>query len=403
MSLGRIYDMFGLMVYFDCIVIGAGAAGLMAAFTAGQRGKRVLLIEHTQKIGEKIRISGGGRCNFTNLGATPANYICPNSHFVKSALASYTQHDFIDLVRKHKIAYHEKTLGQLFCDESSRQIISMLLDECVVGNVVVKKGCQVNDIRKSDSFSVDTNQGSFSSGAVIIATGGLSIPQIGASDFGYRIAKKFGVPVNATRPALVPLTVSGATLSQFKSLSGVSNDSVATFGKTNFRENILFTHRGLSGPAILQISSYLPDFNNQIIHINLLPKIDLKDLFTRDKDSKKTLVNYVRQFLSDRLVDHLALGPVWQRTLTEIKKADLFAIADKIHNFAVTITGSEGYQKAEVTVGGVDTDHISSKTMMCKNVDGLYFVGEALDVTGWLGGYNFQWAWSSGSAAGRSC
>lgn len=389
------------MTHFDCIVIGAGAAGLMTALTAGQCGKRVLLIEHTQKIGEKIRISGGGRCNFTNLGASPVNYICPNPHFVKSALASYTQHDFIDLVRKHKIAYHEKTLGQLFCDESSKQIVSMLLDECSVGNVALKKGCQVNDIQKSDSFSIITNQGLFTSNAVIIATGGLSIPQIGASDFGYRIAKKFGVPVRITRPALVPLTVSGSTLANFKNLSGVSNDSVTTFEKTSFRENILFTHRGLSGPAILQISSYLPDFNNQTIRINLLPKINLKDCFDRDKDSKKTLINYVRQFLSDRLVDHLAVDPIWQRTLTEIKKADLYEVADKIHNFAVIITGSEGYQKAEVTVGGVDTDYISSKTMMCKNVPGLYFVGEAVDVTGWLGGYNFQWAWSSGNAAGR--
>ncbi|MBX3458167.1 MAG: NAD(P)/FAD-dependent oxidoreductase [Candidatus Paracaedibacteraceae bacterium] len=390
------------MTHFDCIIIGAGAAGLMAALTAGQRGKRVLLLEHTQKIGEKIRISGGGRCNFTNLGATPSNYICPNPHFVKSALANYSQHDFIAMVNRHKIAFHEKTLGQLFCDDSSKQIISMLLDECTTGNVIIKKNCQVSDIQKPDIFSVLTSQGEFSADSVIIATGGLSIPQIGASDFAYRIAKKFGIPVRATRPALVPLTVSGSTLTDFKNLSGVSNDSITVFGKTRFRENILFTHRGLSGPAILQISSFLPDFNHQTIQINLLPKIDLKEYFTRDNDSKKILANYMRQFLSDRLVDFLATTPTWQRTLTEIKKADLFGIAHYIHNFAVTVTGSEGYQKAEVTVGGIDTDHISSKTMMCKNVPGLFFIGEAVDVTGWLGGYNFQWAWSSGSAAGRS-
>ncbi|MBX3486403.1 MAG: NAD(P)/FAD-dependent oxidoreductase [Candidatus Paracaedibacteraceae bacterium] len=390
------------MTHFDCIIIGAGAAGLMTALTAGQRGKSVLLLEHTSKIGEKIRISGGGRCNFTNINATPANYICPNPHFVKSALASYTQHDFIALVKKHKIAFHEKTLGQLFCDDSSKQIIALLLDECALGNVVIKKNCSVQDIQKSDTYSVMTTQGTFSSPAVVIATGGLSIPQIGASDFAYRIAKQFNIPVKPTRPALAPLTVSGTTLAHFKSLSGVSNDSITRFDKTQFRENILFTHRGLSGPAILQISSYLPDFNNRVIHLNLIPKLDLNESFIQDKDSKKTLTNYVRQFLSDRLVDHLATTPLWQKTLTEIKKTDLCEIANTLHNFPVTITGSEGYQKAEVTVGGVDTDHLSSKTMMCHAVSGLYFVGEAVDVTGWLGGYNFQWAWSSGNAAGRS-
>ncbi len=308
------------MTHFDCIIIGAGAAGLMTALTAGQRGKSVLLLEHTSKIGEKIRISGGGRCNFTNINATPANYICPNPHFVKSALASYTQHDFIAMVKKHKIAFHEKTLGQLFCDDSSKQIIALLLDECALGNVVIKKNCSVQDIQKSDTYSVITTQGTFSSPAVVIATGGLSIPQIGASDFAYRIAKQFNIPVKPTRPALVPLTVSGTTLAHFKSLSGVSNDSITRFGQTQFRENILFTHRGLSGPAILQISSYLPDFNNRVIHLNLIPKLDLNEAFIQDKDSKKTLTNYVRQFLSDRLVDHLATTPLWQRTLTEIKK-----------------------------------------------------------------------------------
>ena len=390
------------MTHFDCIIIGAGAAGLMAALTAGQRGRSVLLIEHTCKIGEKIRISGGGRCNFTNQNATPTNYLCQNPHFVKSALASYTQHHFIDLVKKHKIAYHEKTLGQLFCDGSSKQIITMLLDECAIGNVKIRTNCRVNDIQKSDNFMVISDQGTFTSDSLIIASGGLSIPQIGASDFGYRIAKKFKVPVLATRPALVPLTVSGITLNQFKTMSGLSNDSVTAFDTTQFRENILFTHRGLSGPGILQISSYLPDFNNRVIHINLVPTVDLAAAFSKDKDSKKTLFNYVRQHLSERLVTHLATDPVWHRTLTEIKKITLLEIAAKLHAYPVTITGSEGYQKAEVTVGGIDTDALSSKTLVSKTVPGLYFIGEAVDVTGWLGGYNFQWAWSSGHAAGAS-
>lgn len=389
------------MQNYDVVVIGGGAAGLMAALQAGRRGRRVLLIEHTSKIGEKIRISGGGRCNFTNLGAGAANYLCSNPHFVKSALAEFTQHDFIKMVESHGIHYHEKTLGQLFCDESSKQIIQMLWDECRQANVKIILSCRVNDVSKSDHFSVVSDKGTFIAESVIIATGGLSIPQIGASDFGYRLAKKFELSVRSTRPALVPLTVGASDLQRFKAISGISNASIVSYGKTHFSENILFTHRGLSGPAILQISSYLSSFSNEKILIDLLPGMNMGDLINQHKDAKKTLTNFLKQYLSDRLVEFMIDDSFWYRPMTEVKKASLLAVANKLHNFPVVIQGSEGYQKAEVTIGGVDTDYLSSKTMMAKTVPGLYFIGEVVDVTGWLGGYNFQWAWSSGYAAGQ--
>lgn len=392
-----------MMLNYDVAVIGGGAAGLMVALQAGRRGRRVLLIEHTAKIGEKIRISGGGRCNFTNLTANPTNYLCPNPHFVKSALAGFSQHDFIKMVAGYGIAYHEKTLGQLFCDGSSKQIVQMLLDECAKARVTIHTSCRVTDISKSGKFSVVTDKGTFSCESVVIASGGLSIPQIGASDFGYRIAKKFGIPIVSTRPALVPLTVGSNDLSRFRAISGISNPSRVHYGKTSFSENILFTHRGISGPAILQISSYLPTFSNEVIHIDLLPTLDLAELLSHNKDSKKTLSNFLKQHFSDRLVDFLADDPIWHRPMTEVRKDGLLKIARKLQAYPIIIQGSEGYQKAEVTVGGVNTDHLSSKTMMAKSVQGLYFIGEVVDVTGWLGGYNFQWAWSSGYAAGQDC
>jgi predicted Rossmann fold flavoprotein len=388
---------------YEVIVIGAGAAGLMAAIYAGAGGKRALIIEHTAKIGEKIRISGGGRCNFTNLHTTSKNFICQNPHFVKSALSQYSQTDFIHLVDSHNIAYHEKTLGQLFCDGSSKQIIKMLLDECKKNQVDIKLECSVSDITKNERFSLQSNLGEFICDSLIIATGGLSIPKIGASDFGYRIAEKFGHNIIPLRPALVPLTVPEEKKEWFTELRGVSNHSVVSYEKTSFEEAILFTHKGLSGPAILQISSYMDKFDNENIAINLLPKLNLKQMFVDDKNNKQTPANYLKKYLTNRLVDNFAIiNTDFNKSITDLSKENLLNIAEYIHNFKAPIDGSEGYLKAEVTAGGVDTSELSSKTMESKKVAGLYFVGEVADVTGWLGGYNFQWGWSSGAAAGRS-
>ncbi len=391
------------IIQTEVVVIGAGAAGLMAAATAGKRGRRVMLIEHTSKIGEKIRISGGGRSNFTNLFASPKNYICRNKHFAKSALARYTQHDFIKLVESYNIAYHEKTLGQLFCDGSSKQIINMLLDECQSGQVDVRLNCCVTSIEKKDQFILTTTNGVIHAASVIIATGGLSIPQIGASDFGYIIARQFGIKVLATKPALVPLKVEPSILPTFTQLSGVSQHSVVSYKGVEFCENILFTHRGLSGPAILQISSYLEKFAKEEITINLLPEVDLRHEFTNHKNSKQIVANFLKNYFPNRFVEVMATHPDYGRAITDLKKATLFNMADDIHKFKVIIDGSEGYQKAEVTVGGVDTEELSSKTMESTKVPGLFFIGEVVDVTGWLGGYNFQWAWSSGYIAGQYC
>jgi hypothetical protein len=387
---------------YDVIVTGAGGAGLMAAICAGQRGKRVLIIEHTGKVGEKIRISGGGRCNFTNLHAASDNYICQNPHFVKSALAKYTQFDFINLVKSYNIAYHEKTLGQLFCDGSSKQIIDMMLDLCRKNQVEIKLSCNIKDVSKNERFKIDTDQGTFTSNSLIIASGGLSIPKIGASNFGYMVAEKFGLKIIPTKPALVPLVVPEERMQLFNELRGVSNYSIVTYKNTSFTENILFTHKGLSGPAILQISSYLDSLNGEEISINLLPNLDLRQAFIADKNSKQTPANYLKTHLTNRLVDNLALlNTDFGRPITDLKMEKLLLIAKSLHDFRVPISDSEGYLKAEVTSGGVDTDELSSKTMESKKVSGLFFVGEVVDVTGWLGGYNFQWAWSSGFAAGN--
>lgn len=388
---------------YDVIIIGGGAAGLMAAIQAGKRGKKTLLLEHTNKIGEKIRISGGGRCNFTNLHTTFKNYICPNPHFVKSALASYTQHDFIKLIESYHIAYHEKTLGQLFCDGSARQIIQMLLDLCTIYHVDIKLNCAVGDVTKSDFFNIQSNFGHFISDALIIATGGLSIPQIGASDFGYRLAKKFGLKICPTRPALVPLIVTESERVLCTHLSGVSHYAKVSYKQTQFLENILFTHKGLSGPAILQISSFLEKFNGEQITLNLLPDYDLKKQFMIDKNNKQIVSNYLKPYFVKRFMDHLSLNPDFNQPITDLKKEKLLVIADTLHHFKVTISGNESYQKAEVTAGGVDTNELSSKTMGYKKIPSLFFIGEVVDVTGWLGGYNFQWAWSSGYAAGTYC
>ena len=388
---------------YDVIIIGAGAAGLMAAIRSGQKGKRVLVVEHTNKIGEKIRISGGGRCNFTNLYTSNHNFISQNPHFVKSALSQYTQHDFIGLVESYKIAYHEKTLGQLFCDGSSSQIINMFIDLCTKYQVDIKLSCNVKDVFKNDYFKIESDQGDFIGDSLVIATGGLSIPKIGASDFGYRVAKKFGLNIVLTKPALVPLIVPDEQKKLFNELRGISNHSIVTYKDTSFTENILFTHKGLSGPAILQISSYLNKFDDEKISINLLPNLNLENMFAADKNNKQTLANYLKVYLTNRLVDNFSLGNSdFNRTITDLTKEKLSYIAKFIHNFQVPISDSEGYLKAEVTSGGVDTRELSSKTMESIKVPGLFFVGEVVDVTGWLGGYNFQWAWSSGFVAGNS-
>ena len=387
---------------YDVITIGAGAAGLMAAISAGQKGKRVLIIEHTDKIGEKIRISGGGRCNFTNLNTSSRNFISQNSHFVKSALSQYTQYDFINLIESYKIAYHEKTLGQLFCDGSSKQIIEMLVDLCKKNQVDIKLACKVKEVFKGYYFKIETDQGDFISCSLIIATGGLSIPKMGATDFGYRIAQKFGLKIVPTKPALVPLIASEEQMPLFNDLRGISNHSIVKYQDVTFTENILFTHKGLSGPAILQISSYLTKFDSEKISINLLPNLNLENMFIVDKNNKQTLANYLKNYLTNRLVDNFSLrNSDFNRSITDLTKEKLSYIAKFIHNFQVPISDSEGYLKAEVTSGGVDTSELSSKTMESIKVPGLFFVGEVIDVTGWLGGYNFQWAWSSGFAAGK--
>lgn len=383
-------------IKYDVVVIGSGAAGLMAAATSAKHGRKTLLLESTNKIGEKIRISGGGRCNFTNINACSDNYISQNSHFVKSSLARYNQHDFIKLVQEYKIAYHEKTLGQLFCDGSSSQIIDMLVNECKKYGVDIFLNTSITSVFKSDFFHILSNTANFISQSLIIATGGLSIPKIGASDFGYRIAKQFDLNIINLKPALVPLTVFDENIESFKNLSGISIDSIASYEGVSFRENILFTHRGLSGPAILQISSYLDEQYNEDINLNLIPNLDIKNILLENKNSKILLNNFLKEYLPKRFIDNYFEA----KRLVDFSSKDLEKVSNKLSEFKVKIKGSEGYLKAEVTSGGVDTKNLSSKTMESKNVPGLFFIGEVVDVTGWLGGYNFQWAWSSGVAAG---
>ncbi len=381
---------------FDVVIIGAGAAGLMAALTAGKRGRKVLLIDSSSKIGEKIRISGGGRCNFTNLYASENNYISENKHFVKSPLARYNQHDFIKLVEKYNIAYHEKTLGQLFCDKSSVQIIDMLISECKINYVEFALNTKVISINKSEKFLITTEDYSIICDSLIIATGGLSIPKLGASDFGYKIAKQFGHNIVKLRPALVPLRVEGELLNFCKSLSGISIDAKIYYEKVSFRENILFTHRGLSGPAILQISSYLNLQKLPQIEIDLLPDITLKDFLEENKYSKMLLNNFMRNWLPNRFVDNYFDS----KRIVDFNSKEIAKIIDSVKEFKIDISGDEGYLKAEVTAGGIDTRELSSKTMESNKCKNLFFIGEVVDVTGWLGGFNFQWAWSSGFVAG---
>jgi len=378
---------------FDVVVLGAGAAGLMCAIRAGQRGRRVLLLDHAEKVGKKILISGGGRCNFTNTDSRPEAFLSDNPHFAKSALARYTQQDFIALVEKHGIAWHEKTLGQLFCDGSARQIVVMLLAECDAVGVDVRVAHRITGVEKSDRFAVRTDHGDFDAASVVLATGGLSIPKMGASGFAHDAARRFGLKLTETRPGLVPFTA------RVPDIAGVSLDVVASVGRVNFREAMLFTHRGLSGPAILQISSYW--HQGQEIAIDLLPDSDDPAIFLKGRKRlrpKAELRNIVGDLMPDRLAQ--ALAP--EGVIGERRDKDLEALAADLKRWHVTPTGTEGYAKAEVTVGGIDTNELSSKTMEAKKVPGLYAIGEAVDVTGWLGGYNFQWAWSSGWVAGEA-
>jgi predicted Rossmann fold flavoprotein len=393
---------------FDVVVIGAGAAGMMCAAVAGQRGKRVLIIDHATKLAEKIRISGGGRCNFTNLHASPANFLSENPHFCKSALSRYTPQDFLALIKRYKIAFHEKHKGQLFCDDSAEEIIQMLKAECDLGSVQWRMPCKVQDIEKQDAlFVLHTDDGTIQANSVVIATGGLSIPKIGATDFSYRIAQQFQLKIVEPRPALVPLTFDALSWEPFVPLSGISLEvDIETGEKKNkaiFREDLLFTHRGLSGPAVLQISSFWQD--GQAIRLNLLPELDLaQELVDAKITTKKNLANYLTAFLPARLVDGLlqAHGFAGELKIADMQDKRLRLLGEKINRWEITPNGSEGYRKAEVTRGGVDTRELSQQSMMVNKVTNLYFIGEAVDVTGWLGGFNFQWAWASGVAAGNA-
>jgi predicted Rossmann fold flavoprotein len=384
----------------DVIIIGAGAAGLMCAIEAGKRGRSVLVLDHNRKVGEKIRISGGGRCNFTNLYASPKNFISQNPHFCKSALARYTQSDFISLINKYGIAYHERKHGQLFCDDSAEQLIQMLLEECRLANVEIRTGCHVNIVDKQNSFSVVADKTAHESSSLVIAAGGLSIPKLGATSFGFKIAEKFCIGSIAPKPGLVPLVFDSKEFKAFRDLSGISFEADVTCHDASFRENILFTHRGLSGPAILQASSYWND--GDPISINLLPGIDGLKVLTDNMLSKKQSATILEQFLPARFVKAWFAPSGGSKPMNQYSADELRSIAASLSNWQITPTGTEGFEKAEVTVGGVDTGELSSKTMEVKKVPGLYFIGEIVDVTGWLGGYNFQWAWSSGWAAGQA-
>ncbi|MGV3655175.1 MAG: NAD(P)/FAD-dependent oxidoreductase [Noviherbaspirillum sp.] len=391
---------------FDVAVIGAGAAGMMCAAVAGQRGRKVVLIDHAARLAEKIRISGGGRCNFTNIDAGPQNFLSQNPHFCKSALSRYTPRDFLGLVKRHRIGYHEKHKGQLFCDDSSEDIIRMLKAECDAGRVEWRTPCKVAEIGKRDEgFRLDTEAGELHAASLVVATGGLSIPKIGATDFAYRIARQFGIGVVEPRPALVPLTFDQPSWHAFLPLAGVALPvAIATGDKktgARFHEDLLFTHRGLSGPAVLQISSFWRE--GAPIVLDLLPELDLGEHLVEGKGGiKKTLGNCLAQWLPSRLAEGwlAATGFDAQARVADLPDKPLRRLAETLHRWAIVPNGSEGYRKAEVTRGGIDTRALSQQTMMANAVPGLYFIGEAVDVTGWLGGYNFQWAWASGMAAG---
>ncbi len=384
----------------EVLVIGAGASGMMCALTAAQRGRKVLLLDHVPKLAEKIRISGGGRCNFTNLDVRPEHYLSQNPHFCRSALARFTPQHFLAMLARHRISWHEKTLGQLFCDDGSEAIIAMLKSECDKAGVGWCMPCKVERIERNGGYLVTTARELVRADALVIATGGLSIPKIGATPFGYRVAEQFGVPMTKLRPGLVPLTFHPEEWAPYAELSGISLDAVVSFGKHGFRENLLFTHRGLSGPAILQISSYwMP---GQPLSIDLLPDHDPHELFGQHRGSKMLLGNLLAHYLPKRLAEIIVSHWAENKPLVQCSDKVLRLLADRLKRWHITPSGTQGYAKAEVTCGGVDTRALSSKTMECKDVPGLFFIGEVVDVTGQLGGYNFQWAWASGHAAGEA-
>jgi predicted Rossmann fold flavoprotein len=382
---------------YDAIVIGGGAAGLMCAIEAGKRGRRVVVLEHAERCGKKILISGGGRCNFTNLHTQPENFLCANPHFAKSALARYTPADFIALVEKYGIRYHEKKLGQLFCDRAAQDIVTMLEAECREAGVKILRSCRVRDISSADGFKVGTSNGEFRAPALVIATGGLSIPKIGATAFGYEIARQFGLKLVNTAPALVPFVLGGKDREDWCDLAGLSADVNARAGEATFRENFLITHRGLSGPAMLQISSYWTP--GETIHIDLAPERAVTHGV--QPGSERTGVA-VRVGLKEVLPQRLATRWLELHSPRSWSNESLAQFEKEIHDWQIMPAGTEGYEKAEVTSGGVDTDELSSKTMEARKVKGLFFIGEVVDVTGHLGGFNFQWAWASGVAAGRA-
>jgi predicted Rossmann fold flavoprotein len=403
------------MQEFDVVIVGAGAAGLFCAGVAGQVGLKVLVLDHGEKVAEKIRISGGGRCNFTNLDVSAANFVSENPRFAKSALSRYTPRDFLSLLHKHNIAFHEKHKGQLFCDRSAEDIITLLLAECLSGGVERWQPCSLKAVRYSDGgsdvarYELDTSSGNVACRSLVIATGGLSIPKIGATDLGYRVAKQFNLPLIATRPALVPLTFDETAWAPFAQLSGLSLPVQISTGvkkdTTSFREDLLFTHRGLSGPGVLQISSYWQEGSN--IRLNLAPDTDVPAYLQQAKaTSRKRIANELAALLPSRLADTWVaqcapLGQAGDRPISEAPDKALNALAERIARWELTPTGTEGYRKAEVTAGGVDTKALSSQTMESKQ-PGLYFIGEVVDVTGWLGGYNFQWAWASAFACAHA-
>ena len=393
------------MERFDAIVVGAGAAGMFCAAMAGQAGRRVLLLDNGKKPGRKILMSGGGRCNFTNLYVEPAAYLSQNPHFCKSALARYTQWDFIDMVGKHDIAWHEKTLGQLFSDDSAEQIDAMLVAECEKGNVTTRLRSEILSVTQDETgYTLQLNGDAVAADKLVIASGGLSMPGLGASPFGYKIAEQFGLKVLPTRAGLVPFTLHKPMLEQFQVLSGVSVPSTITAQDgTLFRESLLFTHRGLSGPAVLQISSYWQA--GEFVCINLLPDVDLADFLDtqRAEHPNQSLKNTLAMQLPKRLVECLQqLGQIPDVTLKQLNVREQQTLVETLTNWRVQPNGTEGYRTAEVTLGGVDTNELSSRTMEAKKAPGLYFIGEVMDVTGWLGGYNFQWAWSSAWACAQA-